>query len=60
MVEALGVTCNHQLWEQFLFSCDELAPSHIDRSADPVEHVIPPEVVAELERELAAVWRQVG
>jgi manganese/zinc/iron transport system permease protein len=56
-VEAVQVTRNHRLWEQFLVTYAELAPSHVDHSADLVEHVISPEMVAELERELAAVGR---
>ena len=35
----------------------DLAPSHVDHSADLVEHVLSAEMVAELERELAAVGR---
>jgi manganese/zinc/iron transport system permease protein len=54
---ALRITRNHRLWEQFLVSYAELAPSHVDHSADLVEHVLSPEMVAELERELAAVGR---
>jgi manganese/zinc/iron transport system permease protein len=53
----LRITRNHRLWEQFLVSYAELAPSHVDHSADLVEHVLSPEMVAELERELAAVGR---
>ncbi len=51
--EAYRVTRNHRLWEQFLITYADLAPSHVDRSADYVEHVLSPEMVAELERELA-------
>jgi manganese/zinc/iron transport system permease protein len=54
---ALRITRNHRLWEQFLVSYAELAPSHVDHSADLVEHVLSPEMVAELERELAAAGR---
>jgi manganese/zinc/iron transport system permease protein len=55
--EALRITRNHRLWERFLVSRAHLAPSHVDRSADLVEHVLSPELVAELERELAAAGR---
>jgi manganese/zinc/iron transport system permease protein len=55
--EALRVTRNHRLWEQFLVSCADLAPSHVDHSADLVEHVLSPELVARLEGELAALGR---
>jgi manganese/zinc/iron transport system permease protein len=54
---ALRLTRNHRLWEQFLVSRAELAPSHVDRSADFVEHVLSPEMIAELEAELAAAGR---
>jgi manganese/zinc/iron transport system permease protein len=55
--DALRVTRNHRLFEQFLVTHAELAPSHVDRSADYVEHVLSPEMIAELEAELAAVGR---
>lgn len=55
--EALRVTRNHRLWEQFLLSQAHLAPSHVDRSADLLEHVLPPELLTRLERELAAAGR---
>jgi manganese/zinc/iron transport system permease protein len=54
---ALRLIRNHRLWEQFLVSRAELAPSHVDRSADFVEHVLSPQMVAELEAELAAAGR---
>jgi manganese/zinc/iron transport system permease protein len=55
--QALRITRNHRLWEQFLVSCADLAPSHVDHSADLVEHVLSPELVARLERELATLGR---
>lgn len=55
--DALRLTRNHRLFEQFLVAHAELAPSHVDRSADFVEHVLSPEMIAELEAELAAVGR---
>lgn len=55
--QALRITRNHRLWEQFLVSCADLAPSHVDHSADLVEHVLSPELVARLERELANLGR---
>jgi manganese/zinc/iron transport system permease protein len=54
---ALRLTRNHRLWEQFLVSHAALAPSHVDRSADFVEHVLSAEMIEELERELGAVGR---
>lgn len=56
-LEAIRLTRNHRLWEEFLVSHAELAPSHVDRSADLVEHVLDRDMVAKLERQLAAVGR---
>lgn len=55
--EALRLTRNHRLFEQFLVSRAELAPSHVDRTADLVEHVLSREMIQELEAELAATGR---
>ena len=56
-VDALRITRNHRLWEQFLVTYADLAPSHVDHSADLVEHILSPEMIAELERELGARGR---
>lgn len=45
---------NHRLWELFLLTHADTAPSLVDRDADEVEHVLQPEMVAELEALLAA------
>jgi manganese/zinc/iron transport system permease protein len=45
---------NHRLWEMYLISQAEIAPSHVDRDADDIEHVLGPEVVEQLERLLAS------
>lgn len=50
--EAARVTRNHRLWELFLIRHADIAPSHVDRDADLVEHVLGAELVAELEAEL--------
>jgi manganese/zinc/iron transport system permease protein len=55
--DALRITRNHRLWEQFLVAYAELAPSQVDHAADLVEHVLSPDMVVELERELAAAGR---
>jgi Mn-dependent DtxR family transcriptional regulator len=44
---------NHHLWEQYLISYADVAPSHVDWSVDQVEHVLSEELVAELEDALA-------
>ena len=43
-----------RLWERYLVTHAEVAPSHMDISADAIEHVVDPEIVARLEAELAA------
>lgn len=44
---------NHLLWEQYLIHRADVAPSRVDWSVDQIEHVLPPEVVEELEQSLA-------
>jgi manganese/zinc/iron transport system permease protein len=51
--EAQRITRNHRLWEAFLVQRADLAASHVDRTADLVEHVLGPELMAELESSLA-------
>jgi manganese/zinc/iron transport system permease protein len=48
------VSRNHTLWEQYLISYAEIAPSHVDWSVDQVEHVLSEELIRELERGLTA------
>ncbi|MEM1446675.1 MAG: iron chelate uptake ABC transporter family permease subunit [Planctomycetota bacterium] len=43
---------NHRLWEQYLISYADIAPSHLDWTVDRVEHVLSDELVAELEATL--------
>jgi manganese/zinc/iron transport system permease protein len=43
-----------RLWERYLVSYADIAPSHVDISADAIEHVVDPQIVASLESELAA------
>lgn len=40
---------NHRLWDQYLRTHADAAPGHVDWSADMVEHVLSPEIIAELE-----------
>lgn len=51
--EARRVLRNHRLWEMYLIRYADVAPSHVDRDADEVEHVLSAEVIAELERAIA-------
>lgn len=52
-VEARRVLRNHRLWELYLIRYAEVAPSHVDRDADELEHVLPEAIVRELKRALA-------
>jgi manganese/zinc/iron transport system permease protein len=51
------VVRNHRLWELYLITHADIAPSHVDRDADSIEHVLDPRLVAELERALDAQGR---
>jgi manganese/zinc/iron transport system permease protein len=55
--EARRVVRTHRLWELFLIRHADIAPDHVDRDADMIEHVLPAETVAKLEEELAAMGR---
>jgi manganese/zinc/iron transport system permease protein len=52
--EATRLTRRHRLWELFLIQGANIAPDHVDRDADDIEHVLPPEIVERLDRELMA------
>ena len=54
MERGASVSRNHTLWEQYLISHADIAPSHVDWSVDQVEHVLSEELVRELEAELRA------
>lgn len=49
---ATAAVRNHRLWERYLLSRTSVDPAHVDRSADLVEHVLNPELIAQLSREL--------
>ncbi len=51
--EAARITRNHRLWEMYLITHADVAPSHVDRDADMVEHVLGADMVRQLEQELA-------
>ena len=53
LVEARRVVRNHRLWELYLVAYADIAPSHVDRDADQVEHVLGAGMVRELERAYA-------
>jgi manganese/zinc/iron transport system permease protein len=48
---------NHRLWELFLIHYADIAPSHVDRDADEVEHVLSDEIIRDLESALDAPTR---
>ena len=48
-IEAERLTREHRLWELFLIHHADVALSRVDREADHIEHVLEPEIVAELE-----------
>jgi manganese/zinc/iron transport system permease protein len=50
--EARRVLRNHRLWELYLIQYADIAPSHVDRDADEIEHVLSETLVRELENEL--------
>jgi len=50
--EAARITRNHRLWEVYLVTHADIAPSHVDRDADMVEHVLEAELVSQLEEVL--------
>jgi manganese/zinc/iron transport system permease protein len=51
--EARRVVRNHRLWETYLITHADIAPVHVDSSADVIEHVLGEAMVAHLERLLA-------
>jgi manganese/zinc/iron transport system permease protein len=52
-VDAVRMVRNHRLWELYLITHADIAPSHVDRDADMIEHVLGPVMVAKLEKILA-------
>ena len=57
-LEAQRIVRNHRLWEMYLMAYADVAPSHVDRDADMVEHVLAPEVVVRLENRLREKYPQ--
>ncbi len=49
---ARRVARTRALWEEYLTRCADVAPSHVDYSADLIEHVLPPDLVRDLEAAL--------
>jgi manganese/zinc/iron transport system permease protein len=42
----------HRLWEHFLTTQADIAPSHVDRAADDIEHVLSEDLIRDLEDDL--------
>jgi len=53
-IEAQRVVRNHRLWEMYLITHADIAPTHVDRDADQIEHVLPPDLIERLETLVAA------
>lgn len=49
---AIRVVRVHRLWELYLIEQADIAPDHVDRDADQLEHVLSPELIARLEARL--------
>jgi len=49
LAKAARATRNHRLWEMYLITHADIAPSHVDRDADMVEHVLGQDMVGKLE-----------
>jgi manganese/zinc/iron transport system permease protein len=58
--EAAQVVRAHRLWELYLIERAGVAPDHVDRDADQIEHILPPDLLARLESRLAAEGRLPG
>ncbi|MCG8324967.1 MAG: metal ABC transporter permease [Thiotrichales bacterium] len=46
---AVRVVRNYRLWEVYLITYADIAPNHVDRDADRIEHVLSPILIRELE-----------
>jgi len=53
IAHAARLTRNHRLWELYLIHYADVAPSHVDRDAEEVEHVLGGEMIDRLEELLA-------
>lgn len=50
---ARQIARNHRLWELYLIQQADVAPTRVDRYADMIEHVLEPELIKQLEIQLA-------
>jgi manganese/zinc/iron transport system permease protein len=51
--QATRATRNHRLWEAYLITHADVAPSHVDRDADVIEHVLGAPMIRKLEAVVA-------
>ncbi len=49
IMEATTAVRNHRLWEAYLVTHADIAPSHVDRDADQIEHVLDRQMIKKLE-----------
>ena len=49
---AATIVRTHRLWEHFLTTQADIAPSHVDRAADDIEHVLSERLIDDLENDL--------
>ena len=52
--ESRDAVRRHRLWEIYLLTQTDLDPRLVDRGADGIEHVLDPQQLAALERQMAA------
>ena len=50
--QAIEVVRRHRLWEHYLIRRADFDEDHVDRGADELEHLLPLELLDELEKEL--------
>ena len=55
---AYHVVRNHRLWEMYLIQYADIAPTHVDRDADEIEHFLDPELIKELNSRLSQKYPQ--
>ncbi len=55
--EAARVVRAHRLWEHYLIEEASIAPDHVDRDADAIEHLLPADVLARIEHRLRSEGR---
>jgi manganese/zinc/iron transport system permease protein len=51
---AARVVRNHRLWELYLIHFADVAPTHVDRDADEIEHILDAEMIAMLEARIGS------